>query len=113
MNKEQLQKQIKEQEEKNISLFKIFQYRLQDKEMQPLIQEWREGSKKLRILLDELYQLETKERDEMLTNEDNRNETKTFVNGYGEATKKYITSSTYERAEKRRQKEILSFMGRR
>jgi predicted HNH restriction endonuclease len=113
MNKEQLQQQIKEQEEKNINLFNIFQYRLQDKELQPLIQEWREGSKKLRILDDALYQLEMKERDEKLTNEDNKKETKTFVNGYGEATNKYITCSTYERAEKRRQKEVLSFMGRR
>lgn len=81
--------------------------------MQPLIQEWHKGSSRLKALLDELYQLNIKERDEMLINEDNRTETKTFINGYGEATKKYITSSTYERAEKRRQKEILSFMGRR
>jgi replicative DNA helicase len=113
MNKEQLQQQIKEQEEKNISLGKIFQYRLQDKEMQPLIQEWREGSKKLMLLDNELYKLEMKERDETLANEDNKKETKTFVNGYGEATKRYITSSTYERAEKRRQKAVLSFIGNR
>lgn len=113
MNKEQLQQQIKEQEAKNISLFEIFQYRLHDKEMQPLITEWREGSAKLKTLLNELYKLENKERDEKLANEDNRKETKTFVNGYGEATNKYITSSTYERAERRRQREVLSFMGNR
>ena len=113
MNKEQLQKQIKEQEEKNISLFKIFDNRFSDKEMQPFIQEWYKGSSRLKDLLDELYQLNIKERDGMLINEDNKNETKTFVNGYDEATKRYITSSTYERAEKRRQKEIISFMGRR
>jgi hypothetical protein len=110
MNKEQLQKQIAEQEEKNINLFNIFQYRLQDKEMQPIIQEWREGSKKVKALLDELYKIEMKERDEKLAN---IKEPKTFINGYGEATNKYITSSTYEKAERRRQKEILSFMGRR
>lgn len=113
MNKEQLQNQIKEQEEKNINLFNIFQYRLHEEEMQPLIQEWREGSKKVKALLDELYKIEMKERDEKLAKEDNSNKTKTFVNGYGEATNKYITSSTYEKAERRRQKEILSFMGRR
>lgn len=113
MNKEQLQKQIKEQEEKNTNLFNIFQYRLQDKEMQPLIQEWREGSAKLRILLNELYELEMKERDEQLANQNNKKEEKTFVNGFGEATKKYITSSTYERAERSRQKAVLSFMGNR
>ena len=113
MNKEQLKTQIKEQEEKNISLFGIFQYRLHDKEMQLHVTEWREGSTKLRTLLNELYQLENKERDERLANEDNRKETKTFVNGYGEATNKYITSSTYERVERRRQKAVLSFMGSR
>jgi hypothetical protein len=113
MNKEQLKQQINEQEEKNISLFEIFQYRLHEKEMQPIIQEWREGSKKLKVLLDDLYQLEMKERDEKLASEDNRKEQITFINGYGEATNKYITSSTYERAERRRLKEVASFMGRR
>lgn len=146
----ELQKQIKEQENKNIKLFKIFQYRMQDKEMQPIIQEWREGCKKLRILNNKLEVMELKERAEKLINEDNKKEImilinnlistdmlnflnnycnankklscfeseeqvkeeKTFINGYGEATKKYITSSTYERAERRRQKEIISFLGR-
>jgi predicted HNH restriction endonuclease len=113
MNKEQLQQQIKEQEAKNISLFEIFQYRLHDKEMQPIITEWREGSAKLRTLLNELYKIEDKERDEKLATQDNKKETKTFVNGYGEATKKYITSSTYERAERSRLKAVSSFMGNR
>lgn len=146
----ELQKQIKEQENKNIKLFKIFQYRMQDKEMQPIIQEWREGCKKLRILNNKLEVMELKERAEKLINEDNKKEImilinnlistdmlnflnnycktneklncfegkervkeeKTFINGYGEATKKYITSSTYERAERRRQKAIISFLGR-
>lgn len=33
-------------------------------------------------------------------------ERKTFVNGFGEATRREITSSTYKRAQKRLQKEI-------
>lgn len=37
---------------------------------------------------------------------------KTFVNSFGEATHKYITSSTYERAQKRLEKQIFSFLGR-
>lgn len=109
MNKEQLQKQIKEQEEKNISLFKIFQYRLQDEEMQPLIKEWREGSSRLKDLDEKLWQLERKEREEFYNNTTK----KPFINGYGEATNRYISTSTYERAEKRRQKEIISFLGGR
>lgn len=112
MNKEELKQKIEEQERENIRLFNVFQYGLHDEEMQPFINEWREGSKKLRALDDELYKQEMKEREERTANKENKNETKTFINGYGEATSKYITSLTYERAEKRRQKEILSFIGR-
>lgn len=36
---------------------------------------------------------------------------KTFVNSYGEATTREITSSTYKRAEKRRQKELEKWLG--
>lgn len=39
--------------------------------------------------------------------------TRTFVNGFGEATHRYITSDTYERAQRRMDKEIQGFMGRR
>lgn len=35
----------------------------------------------------------------------------TKINGYGEATNRYITSSTYERALKREQKNISSWFG--
>ncbi|MGN0363683.1 MAG: hypothetical protein ACI4ET_12670 [Bilifractor sp.] len=38
---------------------------------------------------------------------------KKFVNGYGEATHREITSSTYERAMKRTQKDIERRMGKR
>lgn len=33
---------------------------------------------------------------------------KSFVNGFGEATKRYVTSGTYERAQKRQDKEIFA-----
>lgn len=36
---------------------------------------------------------------------------KTFVNSYGEATKRSITTSGYEQAQKRRQKAVLRNMG--
>lgn len=35
---------------------------------------------------------------------------KPFANGFGEATDRYITCSTYERSQKRIEKEIASFM---
>ena len=45
--------------------------------------------------------------DEMAKTRKKPNSTrKTFVNGFGEATRREITSSTYERAQKRLQKEI-------
>ncbi len=37
----------------------------------------------------------------------------TFVNGFGEATHRYITTDTYERAQRRLDKEIMGFLGRR
>lgn len=113
MNIKELKQKIEEQEKENIDLYNIFQFRLHEEEMQPLIKQWYEGSSRLKQLDNELYEMEKKERNKRLTNENSKQETKTFINGFGEATNKYITSSTYERAERRRQKEILSFMGNR
>jgi len=111
MNKEELKQKIEDQKAENIRLYSIFQYNMHKEEMHPLIQQWREGSTKLKALDEELYQLEKKECDEKRANEPK--ETRTFINGFGEATNKYITSSTYDRAERRRQKEVLAFMGNR
>lgn len=36
---------------------------------------------------------------------------KTFVNSYGEATKRNITSSSYENAQRRLNKQMMSFVG--
>lgn len=36
---------------------------------------------------------------------------KTFVNSFGEATTRYITSASYERAQKRLDKDVLRIMG--
>lgn len=35
----------------------------------------------------------------------------TFVNGFGEATSRYVTTTTYERARKRAEKDVLRNMG--
>ena len=35
----------------------------------------------------------------------------TFINGFGEATKRYVTSKTYESAQKRQQRAIMRNMG--
>lgn len=111
--KDELKQKIENQKAENIRLYNIFQYNMHKEEMQILIEQWREGSTKLKALDIELYKLEKKERDEILIKQNSKQETKSFINGYGEATDKYITSTTYEKAEKRRQKEVLSFMGNR
>lgn len=36
---------------------------------------------------------------------------RTFVNGFGEATSRYVTTTTYERARKRAEKDVLRNMG--
>lgn len=111
MRIEELKQKIEEQKEENVKLFKIFEYKMHKEEMQPIIQQWRKGSTKIKALLNELYQLEIKECNERKVNEDNKNESKTFVNGYGEATKREITCSTYTRTEKSNAKAMLSFIG--
>lgn len=40
-----------------------------------------------------------------------RQEPKTFVNSFSEATHRYVTSSNYEQAQKRQQKAVLRNMG--
>jgi hypothetical protein len=56
-------------------------------------------------LLKELYELEMPKKMAQV-----ENGTKTFVNGFGEATTREITSATYTRADKRMQKDILAFI---
>lgn len=107
MDKKQLETEIATQKKENAELYAIFQYRLNDVEMQPLIEKWREGSRRLKELISQLNQIKDKERElkphrVMIT--------KTFVNSYGEATKREITSATYERANKRLSKEIMNFI---
>lgn len=42
-----------------------------------------------------------------------RKATQRFVNGYGEATRRHITSGSYERAMRRQEREIRNFLGAR
>jgi len=100
-----LKEAIIKQREQNISLFKIFQYRLHEIEMQTTIKEWREGSNKIKAMIRELQILESKN-----IKTENKDNHKTFINGYGEATNREITSSSYQRNQKRLSKEILNFI---
>lgn len=102
----ELKRKIKEQRDINTELYNIFKNRVCDKDMQPFVDEWRLGSRKLREMLSELKELElNKSRKDF-----SKSSSKTFVNGYGEATSREITTSTYKRAEKRLQKQIMNFL---
>jgi molecular chaperone GrpE (heat shock protein) len=103
----ELKKEIETQKERNIKLYEIFQYRLHKREMQPIIEQWREGSKILKELLNKLYQMEREEKSSNLEDKESKN----FVNGFGEATAREITSGAYIRADKRMQKAVMSFIG--
>lgn len=108
MRIEELKKEIEEQGKENVRLYKIFEYKMHKEEMQPILQQWREGSKKIKELIKTLNKLEAEERISIGTT---RKEQKTFVNGYGEATKRNITCSGYEKAEKRNSKAMMLFVG--
>ncbi|MBO5025961.1 MAG: hypothetical protein J6C86_07460 [Bacteroidaceae bacterium] len=104
-NVEQLEMEIIAQGEENVRLYSIFQYRLHEEEMQPLIEKWREGSRHIKELISQKNQLLISERNpNPVVNK------QTFVNGYGEATTREITSSTYSRACKRLSKQVMSFI---
>ena len=103
---ERLDKEISTQREENIRLYAIFQYRLHEDDMQPIIKKWREGSNRIKQLISKRNLLEKCEKEQTLVSEN-----RPLVNGYGEATTREITSSTYKRAEKRLSKQIMNFIG--
>jgi len=108
----ELKKEIEEQKELNIKMFKSIPLASHadpsNEKAEPILVEWRKGSKKLKIMIKELAELERAVKGN--TNEVKTN-IKTFVNGFGESSKRNITCSTYERAQNRMSKEILSFIG--
>ena len=99
MSVEALKRMIDSQQEENIRLYEIFQYRLHDENMQPLINDWRDGSRKLKELLYRLYELEKAEKKSDKSNVVSKKQARE------------ITSSTYIRADRRLSKEIMSFIG--
>lgn len=113
MNIKELKRDIEEQREKNIKLYKAIPLPSHEdptnKKAEPILKAWREGSKKIKSMIKELQELETKEK--INTSNLKVSENK-FVNSYGEATKRnIITCNTYEKSQKRNAKAILSFIG--
>ena len=69
--------------------------------------QWNTNDKKLRRMKTNIETAKAKQREAQRKTETK----KPFINGFGEATKRYVTSTTYERAEKRKSKEIMKYIG--
>ncbi|HHY28804.1 MAG TPA: hypothetical protein GX523_19065, partial [Desulfitobacterium dehalogenans] len=103
---------IAKQRETNIALYKSITMASHDdplnKKAEPILQQWREGSKKIKEMITLLNELEAQERGKA---DSTYKESKIFINGFGEATTRNITCAGYERMQKQNQKAILSFIG--
>ena len=112
MNINVLKEEIKKQKEINIELYKsISTASYEDPrnlKAQPILKQWREGSTRIKSLIKELQELELAEREK----HDSKlnKESKTFVNSFGEATQRMITTTTYERQQRRADKKLLHFL---
>lgn len=71
-----------------------------------VLRQYQQERKKLNDFFDKKSETERKRRTLQST------EKKRFVNSFGEATKREITTSTYKRAMRRQEKEILRFLGK-
>lgn len=106
-----LKESIKKQREINLKLFNSIPIASHEdpcnEKAEPILKQWRNGSDKLKSMLRELQELE-------LTNKKSINKSgkdqNIFINGFGEATKRNITCNTYERINKKMEKEILKFI---
>jgi len=99
----ELRKEIEIQKENNMKLYQTIPIAShedpQNEKAEPILKQWRDGSKKLKEL--------------KLSLNITIKGTKTFVNSFGEATTREITCDGYKRAENRTKKEIMSFIGNR
>lgn len=77
------------------------------KSVQSAREEWYKLQKDANKIRDKINEEEEKRRKKSTS----KNTTKTFVNSYGEATKRYITTSTYERARKRTERAVRRNLG--
>ena len=81
-------------------------YRIDIKSVQQARDKWYSLQREADTLRDKRNKLEKKNENKQTTSK-----RKTFVNSYGEATNREITSATYKRQQSRVQKQILRNMG--
>lgn len=70
-------------------------------------------SRRSQLVNEQMRRLQAKAARNASANATKPKPTRTFVNGFGEATHRYITTNTYERAQRRLDKEIFGLLGRR
>ena len=93
----ELKVEIDKQRAHNIELYKAVPCAAQESQA---LTEWREGSKRIKQLTRELNELLDKQKPVAVV-----------ANKSIEKTERYITCSTYENAQRRQSKEIMSFIG--
>lgn len=71
-----------------------------------VLRQYQQAKKTLNELMNKRSKIENEKRVSSPTSK------KKFINSFGEATERKITSSAYERAMKRQEKEILQFLGK-
>ncbi|MCC5440354.1 hypothetical protein AL714_11590 [Clostridium botulinum] len=109
MKIDNLKKAIKEQRDTNVRLFNSIPIPTREDpnntKAEPILKLWREGSNKIKEMIKELQILESKNR-----KRENKDVHKVFINGYGEATNREITNSSYQRNQKRLAKDMLNYI---
>jgi len=109
----ELREKIEKQKESNMRLYKSIPLASHEdprnEKAEPILKQWREGSKKLKELLNKLYEMKKEERKSSL-NQTTKEINKTFINSFGEATIREITCDGYRKAENKMKKEIMSFI---
>ena len=73
--------------------------------------QWNTNDKKLRRMKTNIETARAKQREAQREALSKIKTPKPFVNAFGEATKRYVTNTTYERARKRNSKEIMKYIG--
>lgn len=69
--------------------------------------QWNANNAKLRKMKNTIENAKAKQREAQRKAETK----KPFINSFGEATKRYVTSTTYERQQKKQLKEIMKYIG--
>lgn len=75
--------------------------------------EWKEARDNISKINEEIKKRELKEIKDYKKKHNDTTTKRKFVNSDGEATSRYITTGTYERAMKRSNRDVAAFVGRR